>query len=253
MIYIKSKREIELMRVAGDIVARTHEVLKKHLRPGISTHQLDEIANNFIVSQDAIPSFKGYGGFPGSICTSINEVVVHGIPSKKNILKDGDIITIDIGACYKGYHGDSAWTYEVGTVDEKVRKLLKTTEEALFVGLNAIKPGNRISDISNAIESYVKQFGYGIVEEFTGHGIGRKLHEDPAIPNFGKANEGSTLREGMVICIEPMINLGTKRVRVLRDNWTTVTQDKKTSAHYEHMVAVTKDGYDILTIKSNKE
>ena len=253
MIYIKSKREIELMRVAGDIVARTHEILKEHVKPDISTHQLDEIAYKFIVSQDATPSFKGYGGFPGSICTSINEVVIHGIPSKKHILKDGDIITIDIGACYKGYHGDSAWTYQVGVVNDEAKKLLEVTESALFAGLNAVKPGNKVSDISNAVETCVNQFGYGIVEEFTGHGIGKNLHEDPPIPNFGKSNEGPMLKEGMVICIEPMINLGTKRVKILKDGWTTITCDKKISAHYEHMVAVTKDGYDILTIKSNKE
>ena len=253
MIYIKSKREIELMRIAGDIVARTHKVLKEYIKPGISTHQLDKIAHEFILSQDATPSFKGYGGFPGSICTSINEVVVHGIPSKSHILKEGDIVTIDIGACYKGYHGDSAWSYGVGAINSQDEVLLKVTEASLFAGLEMIKPGNKVSDISNAVENHVKPYEFGVVEEFTGHGIGRNLHEDPPIPNFGKPNDGPVLKEGMVICVEPMINLGTKRVKILKDGWTTITADKKKSAHFEHMVAVTKDGYDILTIISNKE
>ncbi|MDL2292341.1 type I methionyl aminopeptidase [Acholeplasma sp. OttesenSCG-928-E16] len=253
MITIKSKREIELLRTAGEIVAKTHQVLKEYIKPGVSTHQLNNIAHDFIISQGAIPSFKDYNGFPGSICASINEVVVHGIPSKKQVLKEGDIIAIDIGACYKGYHGDSGWSYAVGTISDEDKKLLEVTEQSLYEGIKMVKPGNRISDISHAIESYIKPFGYGIVEDFTGHGIGRDLHEDPAIPNFGKPHEGPILKEGMVICIEPMVNIGTKRIRILKDNWTTITQDKKKSAHFEHQVAVTNDGYDILTVVSNKE
>lgn len=246
MITIKSKREIELMRLAGNIVWETHQELIPHIKPGVSTYQLDQIAEQFILSKGATPSFKGYGGFKGSICASINEVVVHGIPSKKQILKEGDIISVDIGAYYKGYHGDSAWTYAVGKIDESTKKLLEITEQALFVGLEQVKPGNRVSDIGKAIDSYIRPYGYGIVEDFTGHGIGRALHEDPAIPNF-KWDGGAVLKEGMVIAVEPMINMGSKNVRVLLDGWTTVTTDKKKSAHFEHTVAITKDGYEILT------
>ncbi|MDI6453432.1 type I methionyl aminopeptidase [Peloplasma aerotolerans] len=252
MIQIKSQREIELMREAGRILDMTRNMLQEHIKPGINTHHLDQLAENYITSLGATPSFKGYHGFPGSICTSINEVVVHGIPSKKKVLKEGDIITLDFGVNYKGYHADSATTYPVGTIKPEIEKLLKITEEALYVGLEQAKPGNRVSDISHAIESFVKPYGYGIVEEFTGHGIGRELHEEPYVPNFGKPNEGPILKPGMTFCVEPMINLGTKRVKVLTDNWTTVTVDKKPSAHFEHMIVITESGYDILT-KLKKE
>ncbi|MCR3905939.1 MAG: type I methionyl aminopeptidase [Tenericutes bacterium] len=252
MIQIKSQREIELMREAGRILDMTRSMLKEHIKPGINTHHLDQLAENYITHLGATPSFKGYHGFPGSICTSVNEVVVHGIPSKKTILKEGDIITLDFGVNYKGYHADSATTYPVGTIKPDIEKLLKITEEALYVGLEQAKPGNRVSDISHAIESFVKPYGYGIVEEFTGHGIGRELHEEPYVPNFGKPNEGPLLKPGMTFCVEPMINLGTKRVKVLTDNWTTVTVDKKPSAHFEHMIVITESGYDILT-KLKKE
>lgn len=247
MIILKSKREIELMREAGKIVALAHREVARLIRPGISTLEIDEAVEKLILSHGATPSFKGYGGFPASICASVNEVVIHGIPSKHTILKDGDIIAVDIGACYKGYHGDSAWSYVVGKVSEADAKLMQVTEQALFEGLKQVKPGNRLSDIGAAIEAYVKPFGYGVVEEFTGHGVGRALHEDPAIPNFGKPHEGPVLKAGMTLAIEPMINAGTKRVRVLVDNWTTVTCDKKKSAHFEHTVVVTEDGYEILT------
>jgi len=249
VIYYKSKREIEIMRKAGLILAETRLELERHIKPGISTLELDKIAHDFIISKDAYPSFKDYEGFPKSICTSVNEVVVHGIPSKKVVLKDGDIISIDLGVQYQGYHADSAWTYPVGEVDPKILKLLEVTKEALFRGLEAVKPGNRVGDISYAIESFIKPHGYGIVKELAGHGIGRNLHEDPLILNFGNPDTGELLQEGMTICIEPMINLGVANIRLDRDGWTIRTLDKKPSAHFEHMVAITKDGYEILTPK----
>lgn len=247
MIQIKSQREIELMREAGHILELTRQMLEKHLRAGISTHHLDQLAEAFIIEHGATPSFKGYHGFTGSICTSINEVVVHGIPSLKHTLKEGDIITLDFGVNYKGYHADSATTYPIGVISDEIKQLLDVTEKALYVGLEKAKPGNHVSDISAAIEAYVKPFGYGIVEEFTGHGIGRELHEEPYVPNFGKAGLGPMMKPGMTFCVEPMVNLGTKHVKVLRDNWTTITTDRKPSAHFEHMIVITDTGYDILT------
>ena len=247
LITIKTAREIELLREAGRIVALTHEELKKHIRPGISTLELDEIAERTIRSYGATPSFKGYGGFPGSICASVNEVVVHGIPRKDIILHDGDIVALDIGANYKGYHGDSAWSYAVGNINDDAKLLMEVTEKALFAGLSYAKPGNRIGDISHGVEEFVKPYGFGIVEEFTGHGVGSHLHEDPFIPNYGPAGVGPMLRPGMVIAVEPMINLGTKRVKILKDKWTTITLDKKKSAHFEHTVLITETGYEILT------
>lgn len=247
MITIKSSREIELMTIAGDILARTREYLIPFIKPGVTTHELDHLAENFILSQGATSSFKNYQGFPGAVCTSVNEVVIHGIPSKKCVLKTGDILSLDLGVNYKGYHADSAWTFPVGPISLEVEKLLKVTEEALMNGLNMVKPGNTVNQISKAIEDTIKPHGYGIVEEFTGHGIGQSLHEEPPIPNFGVEIHDVTLRPGMTFCIEPMVNLGTKRIRILKDNWTTVTQDKKYSAHFEHTVLVTQDGYKILT------
>lgn len=247
MIYIKSKREIELMREAGRILDLTRTMLEDYIKPGVTTLQLDTLAENYIKSLGAIPSFKGYHGFPGSICTSINEVVVHGIPSDKQVLKEGDIITLDFGVNYKGYHADSATTYPVGKVSPEIEKLLDITEKSLYIGLEQAKPGNHVSDISHAIETYVKPFGYGIVEDFTGHGIGRSLHEDPFVPNIGQPKQGPVLKPGMTFCVEPMVNLGTKRVKILSDNWTTVTVDRKPSAHFEHMIVITETGYEILT------
>jgi|SRR5690554_838899 len=249
MIIIKTPREIEIMKEAGDILAQTHELIKEHIKPGITTAKLDKLAEEFITSKGAIPSFKGYNGFKGSICTSINEVVVHGIPSKKAVLKNGDIISIDIGVYYKGYHADAAITHPVGNINDKVKQLLKVTEEALYEGLKEAKPGNHLSNISHRIEQFIKPHGYGIVEEFTGHGIGKDLHEDPYVPNFGEPNQGPILKEGMTFCVEPMVNMGTKEVKILRDNWTTVTIDRKYSAHFEHTIAITKDGYEIITKK----
>ncbi len=248
MILIKSQREIELMREAGRILDLTRQLLEHQIKPGVSTLQLDALAEEHIRHLGATPSFKGYHGFPGSICTSINEVVVHGIPSAKHVLKEGDIITLDFGVNYKGYHADSATTYPVGQVTREIQQLLDVTEKSLYIGLEQAKPGNHVSDISYAIESFVKPFGYGIVEEFTGHGIGRDLHEEPYVPNFGKPKQGPVLKPGMTFCVEPMINLGTKRVKILSDNWTTVTSDRKPSAHFEHMIVITETGYEILTI-----
>ena len=247
MIIKKSTREIGLMREAGRIVALAHQEVQKHIKPGISTLELDRIVEQVIRANGATPSFKGYNGFPGSICATINEVVIHGIPKATTILKDGDIIAIDIGACYKGYHGDSAWSYYVGKINPNDEKLMNVTKEALYKGLEQAKPGNRLGDISAAIGKYAKSYGYGVVEEFTGHGVGRNLHEDPAIPNYGIPNTGPLLQPGMTLAIEPMINAGTKKVKILSDGWTTITSDRKKSAHFEHTILITDDGCEILT------
>ena len=252
MISIKSEREISLMKKAGNIVYRTHKYLEPYIKPGITTKELDKLAYDFIISQDATPSFLNYEGYPASICTSINEEVVHGIPSNRK-LKNGDIIGIDIGACYQGYHGDSAWSYVVGSVSREKAYLLEHTEKALYEGLKQVKPGNRIGDISNAIETYAKNHNLGVVRELVGHGVGNKLHEKPDVPNFGKKGTGPILKEGMTIAIEPMLNLGTREIYLLEDDWTIITQDGFPSAHFEHTVVVTKDGYQILTGDDNFE
>lgn len=246
MISIKSDHEIELLRIAGKIVYQTHQYLKPFIKEGITTLELDKLAEDFIRSKGATPSCKGYHGFPATLCTSINDEVVHGIPSMRK-LKNGDIITLDICACYKGYHGDSAWTYTVGEVSEDVKHLMKGTHEALFAGLEQVKPGNRIGDISNAVETVAKKYHLGVVRELCGHGVGHNLHEDPDIPNYGKAGCGPLIKEGMVFAVEPMLNLGARDVCMLDDGWTIVTYDESYSAHFEHTVLVTKDGYEILT------
>lgn len=246
MINIKTSREIELLKIAGSIVGETHKYLIPYIKPGITTRELDALANKFIISKHATPSFKNYDGYPASICTSINEEVVHGIPSNRK-LKEGDIISIDIGACYKGYHGDSAWTYKVGKVSKEKEYLMKHTEIALFEGLNTIKAGSRIGDIGNAIENYANEYKLGIVKELVGHGVGSDLHEMPDVPNYGRKGTGPILKEGMVIAVEPMLNLGTSDIYILDDDWTIITADNQPSAHYEHTVVVTKDGYEILT------
>lgn len=251
MITIKSNREIELMIEAGRITALAHRKVKEAIRPGISTLELDKIAEETIRACGATPSFKGYNGFPGSICASINNVVIHGIPKQNIILKDGDIISVDIGACYKGYHGDSAMTHEVGNVSEHRKRLMRVTKESLYKGLEMAKPGNRLSDISHAIESYVNAHGYSVVRDFTGHGVGRNLHEDPAIPNYGEAGHGPILKPGMTLAIEPMVNAGKHYVRILADDWTTVTADHSDSAHFEHSILITEDGYKILTVEED--
>jgi len=246
MISIKTPREIELLKIAGEITGSTHNYIEQFIKPGITTKELDKLAEDYIRSRGATPSFKGYGGFPGSICTSINEEVVHGIPSNRK-LKEGDIISVDIGACYKGYHGDSAWTYPVGKISKEKEELLRNTEKSLFEGLSAIKAGNRIGDIGNAVEKFAKSKNLGVVRELVGHGVGLKLHEAPDVPNYGKPNTGPLLKENMVIAVEPMLNLGTREIYMLDDDWTIVTYDDMPSAHFEHTVLVTKDGYEILT------
>jgi len=240
------------MREAGRIVALAHQEVAKHIKPGVTTAQLDDIVERTILSQDALPSFKGYNGFPAAACISVNEVVVHGIPSPRQTLKAGDIVSVDIGAVYKGYHGDSAWTYACGAIDETTAKLLAGTEASLFAGLAMAKGGNRLSDISHAVQACAETQGFSVVRDFVGHGIGSALHEDPQIPNFGAPGRGITLRPGMTIAVEPMINAGRKEVKVLRDGWTTVTLDGSLSAHFEHTVLITETGYEILT-KVEKE
>ncbi len=246
MITLKSQREIELLKIAGNIVYQTHQYLKPYVKEGITTKELDKLAEDFIRSKGATPSFKGYEGFPSTLCTSINSEVVHGFPSDRQ-LKNGDIISIDIGACYKGYHGDSAWTYTVGEVDDKTKKLLEYTEESLYVGLAQVKPGNRIGDIGYAIEQYARKHNLGVVKELCGHGVGTSVHEDPEVPNYGIPNTGPKLREGMVIAVEPMLTAGRPDIFIHDNNWTIDTVDGSLSAHFEHTVAVTKDGYQILT------
>ncbi len=246
MIICKTPREIEIMREAGRIVALTHQELKQHITPGITTKELDQIAEKTIQKYGATPSFKGYNGFPGSICASVNEELVHGIPGKRK-LKEGDIISIDIGAKYNGYHGDSAWTYPVGNISESVQKLLDVTEKSLYLGLEQVKPGERLSNISHAVQTHAEENGFSIVREYVGHGIGQDLHEDPQIPHYGPPNRGPRLKLGMVICVEPMVNQGRRYVKTLSDDWTVVTVDGKWCAHFEHTIALTEAGYEILT------
>ncbi|MFP3894458.1 type I methionyl aminopeptidase [Exiguobacterium indicum] len=247
MIITKAPREIDIMRKAGQIVARTHKELQAHIRPGVTTGQLDAIAERYIRSQGATPSFKGYNGFTGSICASVNEELVHGIPGDR-VLQDGDIISIDIGAEYNGYHGDSAWTYPVGTISEETKRLLDVTEESLYKGLERAKAGVHLTDISHAIQSHVEAANFSVVREYVGHGVGQNLHEDPQIPHYGPPGKGPRLKTGMTLAIEPMVNVGKRYVRTLSDNWTVVTVDGSMCAHFEHTIAITDDGYEILTV-----
>jgi len=244
---IKNANGIKNMKHAGLIVYLTHQYLKPYIKPGITTKELDKLAEEFIKSKEAKPSFKGLYGFPASICTSVNDEVVHGIPSDYKLL-DGDIIKIDIGACYKGYHGDSAWTYVVGKANSEQTYLLKHTKEALFQGIKQVKPGNTVNDISKAIEDYANQQNLGIVKELVGHGIGKKVHEPPDVPNYTRPSSDIKLKPGMTIAIEPMLNLGGSDVK-FEDKWTVKTKDGSLSAHFEHTVLVTETGYKILTGK----
>jgi methionyl aminopeptidase len=246
MIICKTQRELEIMREAGRIVALTHQELQKYIKPGISTKELDAIAEKYILGCDAIPSFKGYNGFRGSICASVNEELVHGIPGDR-VLREGDIISIDIGAKHNGYHGDSAWTYAVGAISDETQQLLDVTEKSLYIGLKEAKPGERLSNISHAIQTYVEEHDFSVVREYVGHGVGQELHEDPQIPHYGPPNKGPRLKPGMVLAIEPMVNAGTRYVRTLADDWTVVTVDGKVCAHFEHTVAITENGFEILT------
>ena len=246
MITIKSKREIELMRQAGYLVSLTHKYLKPYIKEGITTKELDKLAEDFIIKNDGVPTCKGYEGYPSALCTSVNDTVVHGIPDNYK-LKNGDIITIDMVIGYKGYQGDAAWTYKVGEIDDDKKYLMEHTEKALYEGIKMVKPGNRIGDISAAVEAYAKDHNLGVVKELCGHGIGTDMHEAPDVPNFGTLNTGPRLKEGMVICIEPMLTFGDESIYILDDEWTVKTQDESPAAHYEHTVLVTKDGYEILT------
>ena len=247
MITIKSEREIELMRHAGMLVSKMHKFIKPYIKEGISTYELDKLCEDYIRENDAIPTCKGYEGFPAALCTSVNSVVVHGIPDKKTKLKNGDIITIDVVIGYKGYQGDAAWTYAVGKINDEKKYLMEHTEKALYEGVKKVKPGNRIGDISHAVEEYATSHNLGVVRELCGHGIGREMHEDPEVPNYGIENTGPRLEPGMVICIEPMLTYGKRDIELLDDNWTVVTRDNKPAAHYEHTVLVTENGYEILT------
>lgn len=246
MIIIKSKREIELMRESGKIVAYTHQVLRDMIKPGITTQDLNEVAEKTIRKYGAIPAFKGYGGFPASICASVNEQVVHGIPGKV-ILKEGDIISIDVGAFKDGYCGDSAKTHPVGNVSETASKLIEVTRASFYEGLKYCRVGNRLSDVSHHIQQVVEDNGFSVVRDYVGHGIGQEMHEDPQIPNFGPKGKGVRLSAGMVLAIEPMVNAGAFHVETLSDRWTVVTVDRSLSAHYEHTIAITEDDPIILT------
>lgn len=248
MITIKTPQEIELMRKANVIVRDTLDLLRDKIKAGMTTKDLDKIAYDYITRCDAKPSFLGYSGFPASICTSINEQVVHGIPSDKVIIKEGDIVSVDCGSIYKGYNGDAARTFMIGKVDEKVQQLVKVTEQSFFEGVKILKEGVRLGDLGHAIQSYAESFGYGVVRALVGHGIGRDMHEDPEVPNYGREGHGLRLRKNMTIAIEPMINMGTHEVYMLDDGWTIVTEDNLPSAHYENTVAITEDGVEILSL-----
>ena len=247
MIYLKTDEEIELMRAANQLVGKTLGELAKHIAPGVNTLQLDKIAEEFIRDNGAVPAFLGYGGFPNSICASVNEQVVHGIPSSKTILKEGDVISVDCGTVLNGFVGDPAYTFCVGEVDPKVKALLKTTKESLYLGIQHAIEGKRLGDISQAVQFYCDSKGYSVVRELVGHGIGRKMHEEPEVPNYGRPGCGPLLRSGMCICIEPMINMGSKNVVFEKDGWTVRTKDRKCSAHFEHCIAIRPEGPQILS------
>ncbi len=245
-IILKSAREIATMRTAGQIVARTLALLREHIRPGVSTGHLDALAEEAVRKEKAIPSFKGYHNFPASLCLSVNEEIVHGIPGKR-VLNDGDIISIDLGVIYQGYQGDSAITVGVGDISPAAARLLADTEEALYRGIEQARTGRRLGDISYAVQRYSQEKGYGLVREYVGHGIGRAMHEDPQVPNHGQPGKGPILRAGMTLAIEPMFNIGGDDTESLSDGWTVVTKDRSLSAHFEHTVAIGNDGPDILT------
>ena len=247
MIYLKTDEEIELMREANQLVGKTLAEVGKHVAPGVSTLQLDKIAEEFIRDHGAVPAFLGYGGFPNSICASVNEQVVHGIPSSSKILNEGDIISVDCGTILNGYVGDSAYTFCVGEVDPKVKNLFKTTKEAFYLGIQAAVEGKRIGDISNAVQTYCESHNYSVVRELVGHGIGKRMHEEPEVPNYGRRGCGPLLKSGMCICIQPMINMGSKNVVFEHDGWTVRTKDRKCSAHFEHCIAIRPDGPQILS------
>ena len=248
MIYLKTSDDLKLMKKAGEIAAGALKAAENAIKPGVSTLYIDKVIYDYITLKGGIPSCLGYGGFPASSCISINEEVIHGIPSKTKIVKDGDIVSVDITASYKGFHGDNTATFAVGSVEERVLKLLEATKNSLAEAIKQAVVGNRIGDISNAVQTYAESRGYSVVREYVGHGIGKDMHESPSVPNFGKSGHGRRLEAGMTIAIEPMINLGCKEVRVLDDGWTVVTADGECSAHFEHTVAITENGPIILTL-----
>ena len=246
MIYLKTDEEIELLRENNILVSKTLAEVGRHIKPGVTTRELDKIAEDFIRSHGAAPAFLGYEGYPASACISVNEQVVHGLPSDY-VIKAGDIVSVDLGTFMKGFVGDSAYTFAVGEVSDEVKRLLEVTKEALYKGTAQAKAGNRVGDISAAVQDYVESFGYGVVRELEGHGLGRKMHEAPGVPNYGLRGRGPLLKEGMVICIEPMITLGSRAIVFEKDGWTVRTRDRKPAAHYEFAVAVRKNGPDVLT------
>jgi methionyl aminopeptidase len=247
MIYYKSAENIESIRAAGKIVHDTLCMLEEWIKPGVNSLKLDKLAEEYIRSQGATPSFKGYNGFPATLCISRNEEVVHGIPDRNAFLQDGDIVSVDCGAFLNGFHGDHARTYAVGAVSAEKQRLMDVTKQSLALGIQKAVVGNRLSDIGHAVQQYAESQGYSVVRELVGHGIGQRLHEDPQVPNYGKPGRGIVLKEGLVIAIEPMVNMGKAGVRTLSDGWTIVTRDRKPSAHFEHTVAITKNGPELLT------
>ena len=253
MVISKSPREIELMKEAGRVVSLVFKNVKEKIRPGMSTLDIDEIVEKTMLDNDCIPAEKGYYGFPASACVSVNETLIHGIPSNKIIIREGDIVSVDIVANYKGYMADACRTFTVGTITERAARLVKVTKEAFFEALKVVKPGSYIGDISSAIQNYVESNGYNVVREFTGHGIGTSMHEDPSVPNYGKPGTGVKLVPGMALCIEPMVLEGRKDVRILGDGWTVKSKDAKLTAHYENTVIVTEDGYEIITMYEEEE
>lgn len=246
MIHYKTEEEVEIIKESAQILGRAHAEVAKNIKPGVKTIELDRIAEEFIRDHNGVPSFKNYNGFPASLCISLNENVVHGFPSEYE-LKEGDIISVDCGVYFREFHSDSAYTYPVGEVSDEVMQLLRVTRESLYKGIEKAVYGNRIGDVAYGVQEYVDQYGYGIVRELVGHGVGRNLHEDPEVPNYGKRGKGVKLNEGLVIAIEPMVNLGGKAVVQEADGWTIRTSDRKPSAHFEHMVAIFKDRTEILT------
>ncbi len=253
MIHLKSAREIELMKASGQIVGQILDELSERVKPGVTTWDLDAYAEKRCEEFNVKPAFKGYQGFPGTLCVSVNEEIVHGIPSRSKVLKEGDVIGVDFGVIKNGWYGDSARTFAVGKIDEPIQKLLDVTQKALELGIEQASPGNRLFDIGHVIQNYVEGFGFSVVREFVGHGIGKALHEDPQVPNYGPKGKGMVLKAGMVIAIEPMINQGTADAVVLEDGWTAVTADRSVSAHFEHTVAITEQGPQILTRAAQKD
>lgn len=251
-IILKTPGEIEAMKAAGELSARVLREVGAHCKPGVSTLELDEIAETFIRENGGIPAFKGYGGFPGSICASINEQIVHGIPSSKVVLRDGDIISIDTGAIVDGWVGDNAWTYAVGNVSMGTRRLLEVGEKCMWTGIDAARAGNHMGDLGHAIQAVAEAAGFGVVREYVGHGIGHDMHEEPNVPNYGHRHRGIKLELGMVLAIEPMINAGTHRTRPMSDGWLVCTRDGKPSVHFEKTVAITEDGPLVLTTESGR-